>query len=493
MSTAPPVTTPRWRPSGAHRLLERTTVTVPVDHARPDGPTIELAVGRVRAADPGRRRGVLVAINGGPGGDEGMGIAMPLRLLGTDLHQCYDIVGIDPRGFGESAPIHREAGAWESIDTRPDDAAVAELVESARRTEKTCARDGGELRRYVTTRNTARDLDLVRAALGEERLSYLGYAYGTYVGAVYATMFGDRTDRIVLDSCVHPDWLWQRQFAAQAEAIRANVDAWAAWTGRRHATYGLGRGAAAVLATVEELAAARAGGPVGGVDLGTLDGAVGNGATMRPTWHVLAHALGVLADDRSTPEARSALAGFAADGLRACTFPIYSGDERRVRTLLREVPPAPADHRPAVLHAITAEAEWPADPDDYRDAIDRHRREMPYGFGVLRALPWVSAFAEVPPAEPLTVLARHGHGPGLVVAADGDPLNHVDGARAMAERLGHHLVEVADDGGHELFGCAGHRGVDRIVTAYLVDGVLPARRTLLPSATARPAVPEDPT
>ncbi|MFP3992854.1 alpha/beta hydrolase, partial [Streptomyces sp. E11-3] len=89
-------------------VLEETLVEVPVDYADPGGERISIAVGRIPAADPARRRGVLVALNGGPGGHNGLGRRMPLRLVGTPLHQVYDLVGFDPRGWGRSAPLMRE-------------------------------------------------------------------------------------------------------------------------------------------------------------------------------------------------------------------------------------------------------------------------------------------------------------------------------------------------------------------------------------------------
>jgi pimeloyl-ACP methyl ester carboxylesterase len=349
------------------------------------------------------------------------------------------------------------------------------------------------LRRHTTTRNTARDLDLVRRALGEERLSYIGYAYGSYVGAVYGTLFGQRLDRCVLDSCVHPDWLWRKQFVMQASAIRDNVDAWAAWVARRDRRYGLGRDADAVLAAVEELAGRAAAAAVPGLDRTTLDGAVGNGATLRPSWDRLAGAVAALhrGDTGAAETAVGALGEFAASGLRAGTYPSATDEQRRMRAVLTERGALPAGCRPAVLHAVTHEARWPRDPEHYREDVHRVRRDQPYGYGIVRALPWVSSFAAEPPPEEPTTLRRAGSAPGLVVQGEGDPLNHHAGAIAMAHRLGHRLVLVTDDGGHELFPDAGNADVDRIVLRYLVDGELPAAPITRVAGRPRPDVPAD--
>ena len=81
---------------------------VPLDHARPDGPRLSIAVNRIRAKDPGRRRGVLMALNGGPGGYFGLGCRFPAVLSRTRLGECYDLIGLDPRGTGGSTPLPGE-------------------------------------------------------------------------------------------------------------------------------------------------------------------------------------------------------------------------------------------------------------------------------------------------------------------------------------------------------------------------------------------------
>ncbi|HEX8869010.1 MAG TPA: alpha/beta fold hydrolase, partial [Lentzea sp.] len=244
---------PVWSAADADGV-QHVVVEVPLDYSDPAGERISLKLTRIPATDPARRRGVLIAINGGPGGDDGLGARMPaeLRRL-TSLNEVYDLVGLDPRGTGDSTFLGAEASpVTATFDSRPPDEQFPLLAADMKEREEGCHRVGGTLRPHVSTRNLARDLNFVREFLGEEKISYIGYAYGTMVGAVYGTMFPDHLDRSVLDSCKHPTWDWRTQFKSQGPAIRSSVDAWAAWTGERASRYGLGTSAADVVASVEE-------------------------------------------------------------------------------------------------------------------------------------------------------------------------------------------------------------------------------------------------
>ncbi|MBB1244125.1 alpha/beta fold hydrolase [Streptomyces durbertensis] len=489
---------PAWTPSEFDPAVEQATIEVPLDYSDPAGERISVAVSRRRADDPERRLGVLVALCGGPGGNEGLGLEVSARFAKTPLPRYYDIIGFDPRGYGESTPLYAEtAPRRAAFDTRPTDDQLPLIAEDMRAAEEGCARAGGELRRHVNTRNIARDLDIVRAVLGEERVNYVGYAYGTYLGAVYGTLFPDRLHRSVLDSCVHPDWLWHRQFRMQADAIRNNVDAWAAWTGERDRRFGLGRGRERVMEAVEEVAAKLAAQPLNGLNRTLYDVAVGNGATLRPEWTSLADLVAGLRDgseERTAHAVRTAME-LANLGVRAGTSTARTARakaaaaaERAAAELAQQ---GVVSLRPAVLEAITSEADWPTDLEEYYADMRRVREECPYGYAVMRAMPWVSTFRSFEPPEPTVEVANRGYPAGLVIQAENDPLNHSAGAVAMAERLGHHLVVVADEGSHELYPEAGNERVNALVTRYLLEGELPARRVVCPG-NPRPAVAPDP-
>jgi pimeloyl-ACP methyl ester carboxylesterase len=465
---------PRWSPSGSATgadPVEEATIEVPMDYADPAGERITIALSRRRATDPARRRGILLAVNGGPGGDSGLGRALPAVYAGTPLHEVYDLIGFDPRGTGDSTRLYAEVTIpLAAFDSRPPDSAFPALAEDMRRRELACQRAGGPLRPHVSTRNTARDMDVIRGVLGEERINFIGYAYGTYVGAVYGAMFPAHLDRSVLDSCVNPQWTWREQFLWQGDAIHRNVDQWARWTAERDGHFGLGTTPGQVLTRVEEVAT-RLADLDGAAYLRTLfDGAVGTRATDRAQWTGLGSLVTDLlaAADRGTAEALLAGQG------------VWRPKDRE------------GDLRIGVLEAATLEHDdWPTDLETYYAEMREFRKRFPYGYGVLRALPWVGAFRTFTPPEPPAVLCRDGYPVGLVVQAEGDPMDHYDGGVAMAELLGHHLVTVVDSGEHEVYALSGNAAVDACVNRYLVDGELPPQRATCPGAAPRPDIPAD--
>lgn len=462
-----------WKPSEFDDSLELAFIEVPLDYAQPSGERIELALSRIRAADSRRRRGVLLSLNGGPGGDGGLGRLLPTRLAGTPPHEVYDLIGFDPRGTGASTRIEGEASPTTvPFDSRPPDSAFPAIAADMRERDQGCVRAGGTLRRHITTANNARDMNVIRVLLGEASISFVGWAYGTLLGAVYGSMFGAHLDRNVLDSSVHPDWDWRRQFATQALAVRENVDLWAEWTGRRDRFFGLGDDAGRVLETVEETAAALVSTGEGTALRTALDQVVGTLSAARGRWQELGSLIG---------ELRKATA--AADTERARE--LLAGQARwRPGT-------AAGGLRDAVLEAVTCETEWPTDLETYYRDMRDFRDRFPYGFGVMRAQPWVATFRTCTPTEPRPAVTRGDYPTGLVVQADGDPFDHWPGAVAMAERLGHPLVLVRDSGAHEIYRLGGNPQVDALVDAYLVDGELPPGRVTC-SGESRPSVPADP-
>ncbi|WP_055586894.1 alpha/beta fold hydrolase [Streptacidiphilus griseoplanus] len=465
----------RWsqgsdRADGTGQQVEYATIEVPRDYADPDGERLTLAVSRRRATDPARRRGILLSVNGGPGGDWGLGRELPGKFAGTPVHEVYDLIGFDPRGTGASTPLHAEVSVPRApFDSRPPDSAFALLAEDMHRRELACERAGGELRRHISTPNTARDMDVLRAVLGEPRLSFVGYAYGAYVGAVYGTLFPGRLDRSVLDSCVHPGWTWREQFLQQGDAARRNVEQWARWTAERTGHFALGTDPEQVLAAAEE-AVSRLEGLPGGVRLRTLlDGAVGTRAGDRSRWAELARLVGEL---RTVADAGTAEGLLAEQGT-------WRPDDNE------------GDLRCGVLEAITLEHAWPSDPEVYHRDMRDFRSRFPYGYGVLRAQPWVGAFRTFTAPEEPVAPARDGYPVGLVVQADGDPMDHYDGGVAMAELLGHRLITVVDSGEHEIYALGGNKPLDAQVDRYLVDGELPPPGASVPGTAARPDIPAD--
>lgn len=192
--------------------FECATLVVPLDHTDPDGATIELALARVPAQSPPDRIGAVLVNPGGPGASAIQflrGNAAALAQFAPDLARDFDVVAFDPRGMGDSTRMDclddDRMAVLATLDTVPDDEEEnAALIAWAQELVAGCEARSPDLARHVDTESVARDMDLIREALGEETISYWGTSYGTVLGATYATLFPDRVRAFVLDSPVWP-------------------------------------------------------------------------------------------------------------------------------------------------------------------------------------------------------------------------------------------------------------------------------------------------
>lgn len=194
-------------PSG----YECATALVPLDYDEPSGPKIELALVRRPADDPGARQGTLFVNPGGPGGS-GVSFVRSAgeQLTGPEVRRRFDIVGVDPRGIGGSTPL-------QCFDTESDIAAVLPPFrwpttdadwdvqhDTDLKLAAACRGKAGPIINHTSTANFARDLDLLRQAVGDSELNFLGYSYGTYVGETYASLFPNKVGAVVIDGVLNP-------------------------------------------------------------------------------------------------------------------------------------------------------------------------------------------------------------------------------------------------------------------------------------------------
>jgi pimeloyl-ACP methyl ester carboxylesterase len=195
--------------SGCGGDFQCSRLTVPVDYEKPDGQTLQLALIRLPATDADDRIGSLVINPGGPGGS-GIDYARAARaVISERVREYYDIVGFDPRGVGESDPVQcltdSQIDTLMASDPTPDDTAEARhAVELYQGLAAGCDQRSGTLLAHVGTKDAARDMDVMRAALGDPRLYYLGKSYGTFLGATYAEEFPKNVGRMVLDGAIDP-------------------------------------------------------------------------------------------------------------------------------------------------------------------------------------------------------------------------------------------------------------------------------------------------
>ena len=211
LSSSAPVAAPTPRPDGGpgpaftpcRGDLECATVPVPVDYANPTGPTTPIAIARRPAANPAAKLGVLLVNPGGPGGS---GIELvQAGVLPREVTDRFDVIGFDPRGVGDSTGLQCPLGPETPYLADPDpgdpadEAATNDAVD---RYDAACGQRYRDLLPHLGTRNVARDMDRIREALGEERINYLGFSYGTSIGQTYAQLFPTRLRAIVLDGVV---------------------------------------------------------------------------------------------------------------------------------------------------------------------------------------------------------------------------------------------------------------------------------------------------
>lgn len=183
-------------------------LAVPLDYADPKGPKIELALNRLPASNRQHRVGSLLVNPGGPGAS-GIQFAKDNVDLFSALTPYFDLIGFDPRGIGASTAIKclsdSQLDAFNSADAVPDDPGEMQaLIDQASTMAQGCEQESGSLLGHVDTVSAARDLDQIRQALGETKLTYFGFSYGTYLGDTYAHLFPQRVRALVLDSVLDP-------------------------------------------------------------------------------------------------------------------------------------------------------------------------------------------------------------------------------------------------------------------------------------------------
>lgn len=216
-----------WKGCGSG--FQCSTLKVPLDYANPASELIDIAVIRLKAT--GSRRGALLVNPGGPGGS---GVDYARSKPATKaVREHFDIVGFDPRGVGKSTPVRcnttKFLDGYLLADASPDTPAEhQELVDLSRKFAENCKAKAAKLLPYVSTENAARDMDVLRAALGDARLTYLGKSYGTYLGAVYANLFPSRVRALVLDGAVDPTLTTEQLNRTQARGFETALDAFLA-------------------------------------------------------------------------------------------------------------------------------------------------------------------------------------------------------------------------------------------------------------------------
>jgi len=432
-------------------------VTVPLDYDAPDGATAQIAVSRLAARDD--RIGALLVNPGGPGGS---GLSTALAAAGTDLADRFDIVGFDPRGIGSSTPAVRCLTAGEIDAERALDdgdrspAGIEEAEKRNREYAQSCAeRTGTEVLAHVGTADVVRDMDVIRAVLGDDGFNYLGYSYGTRLGTVYAETFPDRVRAMVLDGAIDPEQDPVDEIVLQAEGFQKAFDDFAASCATRREC-ALGTDPDRAVARFRQLVDPLIGDPADTADprgLSHRDAITGVQQALysQALWGSLRSGLAELADGRGDTLLLLAdlYEGRQDDG----TYSNVTDAFNAVRCI---------DDQPITDRAVAAELDV------------RYRQAAPFlddGRGTGEAPLDVCAFWPVPSAGDPHTPHVPGLAPVLVVSTTGDPATPYRAGVDLARQLGGALVTF--EGTQHTVVLDGERCVDDVVTSYFIDLAVP--------------------
>jgi pimeloyl-ACP methyl ester carboxylesterase len=450
-----------WTECGG--ALECATFEVPFDHDAPDdGRKFQIPLVRLPAADPSARIGSLLVNPGGPGGSGVNWVKVAWVVMPQAIKNRFDLVGFDPRGQAASTPAIDcvdDLGPFLAVDTSPEDAAEREaLLAEADALAAGCAERSAELLPFVGTDSVIRDMDALRAALGDDKLSFMGFSYGTFLGTMYAEAYPERVRALLLDAPLDPKLAGEEFIAGQALGFEEQLGEFLADCAADKACPFLSGGdpAAAYDALQAEIEAA----PIaaGARTLGPGEFAYGVSAALyRPSgWKQLASALALAAggDGSELLEFADEYAGRRNDGIYGNVLEVYYGVTSIDASFAED---------PAVYEALTAEMALKA---------PRLGVYLPYS-----ALP--SARWPVEPwRTPGPVLAE-GAPPILVVTSTRDPATPHAWGVSLAEQLSSGVLLTREGNGHVSF-LRGNTCIDQAVTDYLVDLKVPADGTVCP-------------
>ncbi|MFE3448166.1 alpha/beta fold hydrolase [Nonomuraea sp. NPDC059194] len=220
-----------WAPCEEEPSAECGKLAVPIDWSRPTGPTIDLAIARRKATDPAARVGSLVINPGGPGGSGVEAAYGAPGFFTPELQKRFDIVGFDPRGVGRSHPVICSASVFNQMPhaVMKSQADFVRWTAYTKKLRADCRARTGPLYDHVDSVNVARDLDALRAALGEEKLTYYGISYGTLIGQMYAELFPNRIRAMALDSNMDHSLGVKAFLDSEAAAVEDAFDQFVGW------------------------------------------------------------------------------------------------------------------------------------------------------------------------------------------------------------------------------------------------------------------------
>ncbi|MGW5258853.1 alpha/beta hydrolase [Streptomyces sp. NPDC004012] len=448
--------------------FECATMKAPRDYDKPAAGDVALAVARKRAKGPGKPLGSLLVNPGGPGGSA---VGYLEQYAGTgypaEIRARYDIVGMDPRGVGHSQPVvcldGREMDAYAQTDLTPDNQAeVNQLVASDKKFAEGCGRHSASLLRHVSTVEAARDMDILRAVLGDQKLSYVGASYGTFLGATYAGLFPDRVGRLVLDGAMDPSLSARKLNEDQTAGFETAFQSFAKDCVRQSNCPLGGRGTSpakvgdhlkAFFAQLD--ASPLAAGNAGGRRVGEALATTGVIAAMydQAAWPQLREAL------------TSAIKRHEGAALLALSDSYYERDAHGKYANLMSAN--------AAVNCLDLPSAF-SGPAEVEQALPAFEKASPV-FG--KGLAWSSLNCAYWPVQatgrPHRITAQ-GAAPIVVVGTTRDPATPYPWAKALASQLSSGRLLTYEGDGHTAYG-RGSKCIDAAIDAYLLRGTPPAK------------------
>ncbi|WP_329412281.1 alpha/beta hydrolase [Streptomyces sp. NBC_00704] len=456
-----------WRDCGVPGF-RCATMKAPLDYAKPGAGDLRLAVARKKATGPGKRLGSLQVNPGGPGGSA-VGYLQQYAGVGypAEVRARYDMVAVDPRGVARSEPVEclngRPMDAYTQTDTTPDDQREkTRLVDAFKKFAEGCGAHAPKLLRHVSTVEAARDMDILRAILGDRRLTYVGASYGTFLGATYAGLFPDRVGRLVLDGAMDPSLPARRLNLDQTAGFETAFQSFAKDCVRQADCPLGGKGAkpAQVGADLKEFFRRLDAHPIptgdaGGRKLGEALATTGVIAAMydESTWEQLREAL------------TSAIRENDGAGLLALSDSYYERDPRgRYANLMSAN---------AAVNCLDLPAAFDT-PEQVEKALPSFEKASPvFGEGLAWASLSCAYWPVAPTGAPHRIQAK-GAAPIVVVGTTRDPATPYPWARSLASQLASGRLLTYEGDGHTAYG-RGSACIDSAINAYLLHGTPPAK------------------
>jgi pimeloyl-ACP methyl ester carboxylesterase len=490
-----------WRPCPEDPDVQCGTLRVPVDWDSAYGPTVDIALARRPATDPAARIGALVVNPGGPGGS-GVDLALAGdRFFSPGLHRRFDIVGFDPRGVARSNPVVCSAALTDAAPSPlfTGEKAFAAMITYNRRLAADCRRRTGPVFDHVDTLSVVRDIEALRIALSEPRLSFYGISYGTLMGQQYADRYPDRVRAVGLDSTIDHSVGTRDFLTVETDAVQDSFDEFTAWCARDRSCALHGRDVRKVWATL--LSRAGRGDLRDPIDpeyrltvLDLLDLAFS--AFYEPQWYSLGHYLQAAASPtaRRSRAERAAVARVASTGRQARQRWRTGGAwALPVEPRRPDRPRRPGATAPSVVEnpfqAIFCE-DWTLPVRDHRHLAAELRRlagrapQMLVSPLALTAT--VSCLGWPSPADnPQRRIEPARSGPLLLINARHDPATAYRWAEGAAAQLGSAATLVPYDGwGHTVYGRSAC--VTSVADRYLVSLWTPAAGGRCPAVAPEP-------